>query len=80
MRHDGGVASEGRVVGVPKFYSSGKCHQQISTQIGCPRLSLARVLYCYIILYYIEQSNPTSRCTLKASAVGLPWFEHFRHA
>ena len=51
MRGDGGVASEGRVVGVPKFHSRGKCTVtlQISTQIGCPTLPLACVLYCYII-------------------------------
>ena len=37
MRGDGGVAGEGRVVGVPKFHSWGKCTMPL--------------LY-YIILYY----------------------------
>ena len=49
MRGDGGVAGEGRVVGVPKFY---KCTMP-STQIGCPTLPLACVLYCIIYLYYV---------------------------
>ena len=44
----GGVAGEGRVVDVPKFHSWGKCTMplRISTQIGCPMLPLAWVLYC----------------------------------
>ena len=49
MRGDGGVAGEGRVVGVPKFHSWGKCTMP-STQIGCPTLPLACVLF---ILYYL---------------------------
>ena len=44
MRGDG-VAGEGRVVGIPKFYSWGKCTM--------PTLPLACVLYCYVILGYI---------------------------
>ena len=45
MRGDSGVAGEGRVVGIPKFHSWGKCIMpQISTQIGCPTLPLACVL------------------------------------
>ena len=43
---DGGVAGEGRVVGVPKFHSWGKC-TMISNQIGCPTLPLACVLFIY---------------------------------
>ena len=39
MRSEGGVAGEGRVVGVPKFHSWGKC-----TMLGCPTLPLACVL------------------------------------
>ena len=52
MRGDSGVAGEGRVVGIPKFHSWGKCTMPL-TQIGCPKLPLACVLYCYIILCYI---------------------------
>ena len=49
MRGEGGVAGEGRVVGLPKFHSWGKCTMpRISTQIGCQTLSLACVL-TYII-------------------------------
>ena len=34
LRGDSGVAGEGKVVGVPKFHSWGKCTIP-STQIGC---------------------------------------------
>ena len=54
MRGDSGVAGDGRVVGIPKFHSWGKCTMplRISTQTGCPTLPLAYVLYCYIIYIY----------------------------
>ena len=38
---DGGVAGEGRVVGVQKFHSWGKCTMPL-TQIGCLTLPLDR--------------------------------------
>ena len=44
MRGDGGVAGEGRVVGIPKFYSWGKYTMQL-TNIDCPTLPLPCVLY-----------------------------------
>ena len=46
VRGEGGVAGEGRVVGVPKFHSWGKCTipYELSTQTGCPMLPLACVL------------------------------------
>ena len=38
MRGDGAVAGEGRIVGVQKFHSRGKCTMPlISTRIGCPQ-------------------------------------------
>ena len=48
MRGDSGVAGEGELFVYQSFI-------RISTQIGCPTLPLARVLYyvIYIILYYI---------------------------
>ena len=50
-RCEGGVAGKGKLVGVPKFHSWGKC-----SQIGCPTLPLARVLflskYCMLVLNY----------------------------
>ena len=51
MRGEGGVAGVGRVVGVPKFHSFGKCTMPltISTKIGCPTLPLACELYCIIL-------------------------------
>ena len=51
MRGEGGVAGEGKLVGVPKFHSWGNCTiplRQISTQIGCPMLPLACV-FIYIM-------------------------------
>ena len=71
MRGDSGVAGEGRVVGVPKFHSWGRCTMPL-TNIGCPTLPLA------CVLYYIEQSNRTPRCSRKVSAAGLPWLKHLK--
>ena len=69
MRGDGGVAGEGRVVGVPKFHSWGKCTMAL-TNINSDWVSNAYSGLCiiytgpfirilgvsilyYIILYYI---------------------------
>ena len=43
MRGDGGVASEGRVVGVPKFHSWDKCTIPL-TNINSCRLDIQRFL------------------------------------
>ena len=51
MRGDGGVADEGRVVGVPKFHSWGKC-TVILTNIKSDWMSKASSGLC-IILYYL---------------------------
>ena len=48
MRGDGGVAGEGRVVGLPTFHSWGKCTMPL-TNINSDWMSnasLACVLYC----------------------------------
>ena len=57
MRGDGGVAGEGRLVGIPKFHFWGKCTMPftISTQIGCPMLPLACILYCIAIFIYTSK-------------------------
>ena len=57
MRGDGGVAGEGRVVGVPKFHSWGKC-TVILTNINSDWMSKASSGLCIIIF---EQSNRTLR-------------------
>ena len=53
MRGDGGVAGEGRVVGVPKFHSWAKCTMTL-TNINSDWMSNAssglRIILCYIIL------------------------------
>ena len=57
VRGEGGVAGEGRVVGVPKFHFWGMCTMLLmnlnSTQIGYPTLPLA-CLFIYItqVLYF----------------------------
>ena len=65
VRGDGGVAGEGRVVGVPKFHSWGKCTMPL-TNINSDWMSNASSGLCitlvYVILYY-EQSNRTPRCS-----------------
>ena len=52
MRGDSGVAGEGRVVGVPKFHSWGKCSMPL-TNINSDRMSNASSGLCIILLYYI---------------------------
>ena len=52
MRGDGGVAGEGRVVGVPKFHSWGKC-TMLLTNINSDWMSNASPSLC-IILYYTD--------------------------
>ena len=53
MRGDSGVAGEGRVVGVPKFHSWGKCTMPL-TNINSDWMSNAssglRIILHYIIL------------------------------
>ena len=53
MKSEGGVAGEGRVVGVPKFHSWGKCTMPLTIQIGCPTRPLACELHCFV-LYYVD--------------------------
>ena len=52
MRDDSGVAGEGRVVGIPKFYSWGKCTMPL-TNINSDWMSNASSCLCIILLYYI---------------------------
>ena len=53
MRVDSGVAGEGRVVGIPKFYSWGKCTMplmNINPDWMCNTSSgLCIIILCYII-------------------------------
>ena len=54
MRGEGGVAGEGRVVGIPKFYSWGKCTMPL-TNINSDWMSNVssglRIILGYIILF-----------------------------
>ena len=61
MRGDGGVAGEGRVVGVPKFHSWGKCTMPL-TNINSDWVSNASSGLCiiYIILIIIITSKVTA--------------------
>ena len=54
MRGDSGVAGEGRVVGVPRFHSWGKC-TVILTNINSDWMCKASSGLC-IILYYLRGS------------------------
>ena len=64
MRGYSGVAGEGRVVGVPKFHSWGKCTMAL-THINSDWISNASSGLCIIlvILLIYEQSNCTPRCS-----------------
>ena len=57
MRGDSGVAGEGRVVGVSKFHSWGKCTMPL-TNINSDWMSNALSGLCInlIILYYLRGS------------------------
>ena len=61
MRGDGGVASEGRVVGVPKFHSWGKYTMPL-TNINSDWMSNASSGLCiiYIILFILYYVGPLS--------------------
>ena len=63
MRGDSGVAGEGRVVGIPKFYSQSKCTMPL-TNINSDWMSNASsglcIILCYIILGYIIYAGPLS--------------------
>ena len=50
MRGDSGVAGEGRVVGIPKFHSLGKCINKYQLRLDV-QLFLWPVYY--IMLYYL---------------------------
>ena len=52
MRGDRGVAGEGRIFGVPKFHSWGKCIMPL-TNINSDWMSNASSGLCIILLYYI---------------------------
>ena len=58
MRGDSGVAGEGRVVGIPKFHSWGKCTMPL-TNINSDRMSKASsdlcIILVIIILYYTSK-------------------------
>ena len=59
MRIEGGVAGEGRVVGVPKFHSWGKCTMPL-TNINSDWMSNASSGLC-INLYCIIYAGPLFR-------------------
>ena len=52
MKGDSGVAGEGRVVGVPKFHSWGKCTMPL-TNINSDWMSNASSGLCITLLDYI---------------------------
>ena len=69
MRGDGGVASEGRVVGVPKFHSWGKYTVPL-TNINSDWMSNPSSGLCIIYIIYIIYAGPLScilGCNLLAS-------------
>ena len=52
MRGDSGVVGEGRVVGIPKFYSWSKCTMPL-TNINSDWMSNASSGLCIILLYWV---------------------------
>ena len=56
MRGDGGVAGEGRIVGVPKFHSWGNCTMPL-TNIQSDLMSKALSGVCIISDYVLPYSH-----------------------
>ena len=72
VRGSGGVAGEGRVVGAPNFNFWGKFTMPlilISTQIRCPMLPLACVLYYTGPLFRILGCNDLLCCPTKEGSI-----------
>ena len=59
MRGDSGVAGEGRVVGIPKFHSWGKCTMPLMN-INSDWMSNASSGLCIIYIIYIIYAGPLS--------------------
>ena len=59
MRIEGGIAGEGRVVGLPKFHSWGKCTMPLM-KINTDWMSNTLSGLCIIGLYYIIYAGPLS--------------------
>ena len=59
MRGEGGVAGEGRVVGLPKFHSWGKCTMPL-TNINSDWMSNASSGLCINLVIYIIHEGPLS--------------------
>ena len=58
MRGEGGVAGKGRVVGIPKFHSWGKCTMPL-TNINSNWMSNASSGLCInLFIYVIEHNAP----------------------
>ena len=54
---DSGVAGEGRVVGLPKFHSWGKCTMPL-TNINSDWMSNASSDLCIILLFILYYAGP----------------------
>ena len=65
MRGDGSVAGEGRVVGLPKFHSWGKCTMPL-TNMNSDWMSNASSGLCIILLHiiYVDPLSCILGCTL----------------
>ena len=59
MRVDSGVAGEGRVVGIPKFHSWGKCIMPL-TNMNSDWMSNTSSGLCIIYIIYLYYAGPLS--------------------
>ena len=59
MRGDSGVASEGRVIGVPNFHSWGKCTMPL-TNINSDWMFNASSSLCIILVILVIYAGPLS--------------------
>ena len=80
MRGEGGVAGEGRFVGVPNFHSWGKCTMPLAN-INTDWMSNASSGLCIIlvILVILVMSKVTApQDAHKQISAGFSWLKHFR--
>ena len=69
MRGDSSVAGEGRVVGVPKFYSWGKCTMPL-TNINSDWMFNASSDLCIILIIYAGPLSCILGCNITYGKMG----------
>jgi len=64
VRDDGGVAGEGRVVGIPKFHSWVKCTMLLTNSDWMPNASSGLCIHLFIYIIYASLLSCILRCNM----------------